>query len=231
MFRTLHWEINQGIAWLVLKQPPSNRMNRLFFAELKALVSEVIPAADFSALIIHGQGRHFSAGADIDDLLSGVKEDGNPEAMGGTEVPAFLRDNNQSFVYFQTLKVPVIAAIHGVCLGSALELAMFCHFRICAEGALLALPEVSFNLMPGCGGTQNFTHLAGRTASLETLLEGKNMNATEALSTGIVDKVVPGKMLFDTCKQLALSLSVNYDKDLRDYYLRRMLTQYDHERK
>lgn len=231
MFRTIQWEITKGIAWLVIQQPPSNKMDRLFFAELKTLVTEVIPGADFRALIIHGKGRHFSSGADIDDLLSGVKEAGvsGPDVV--SEIPAFLRENNQHFLFFKDLKVPVIAAIQGVCLGSALELAMFCHFRVCADGALLALPEVSFNLMPGCGGTQNIVPLAGRGRSLQYLLEGNNLGAAEALDAGLVDKVVPRKALYETCIQLAESMVAGYDSAKRDYYLRRMFHQNDHEGK
>lgn len=211
---------------MALYQPPSNRMDRLFFAELKTLIHEVIPVEDFGALIIHGQGRHFSSGADIEDLLSGIGEAEGHSAGKEDEIPAFLLENNQHFCFFEELNVPVIAAIQGVCLGSALELAMFCHFRICAEGALLALPESSFNLMPGCGGTQTFTRLAGSSLSLQFLLEGKNMDAQEALSAGIVDRVVPRKELYPYCEKLAAALQENYQKERRDYYLRRKLNVY-----
>ncbi len=217
MFQTIHWEVNNGLAKLALRQPPSNRMDRLFFTELGELVTSVIPETSFGALIIHGTGRHFSSGADLDDLLAGVGEAG----VGSDEVPDFLRENNQHFLYIKNLKVPVIAAIQGVCLGSALELALCCHFRICAEGSLLALPEVSFNLMPGCGGTQTLTQLIGKNAALQLILEGGNLGANEALAAGLVDKVVDRHHLMNTAETLAAAIADGYHKDKRDFYLRR----------
>jgi enoyl-CoA hydratase/carnithine racemase len=230
MFQTIHWEINEGLATLTLQQPPSNRMDRLFFAELEHLVTQVIPAASFNAVIVCGQGRHFSSGADIDDLLSGVRDAAGMGNEESEEVPVFLQENNKNFLFFHDLEVPVIAAIQGVCLGSALELAMFCHFRICAEGALLALPEVSFNLMPGCGGTQTLVHLAGRSTALQLMLEGRNLNAEEARAAGVVDIVVSRKALMATAEQIAHALTNDYHKDKRDYYLRRTFPSYEEPR-
>lgn len=220
MFQTIKWEINNGLAKLALMQPPANRMDRVFFGEMGTLITEVIPAAKFNALIVHGTGRHFSSGADLEDLLASVSS--ASDSTKSDAVPDFLSENNKHFLFFQQLNVPVIAAIQGVCLGSALELAMFCHFRICAEGSLLALPEVSFNLMPGCGGTQTLVQLVGRSLALQLILEGRNLNAAEGLEAGITDMVVPRKALMETAERMAVTLSKNYQKEKRDYYLRRI---------
>lgn len=223
MLKTIQWEINNGSGLLTLNQPPSNKMNKLFFEELKMLTSEVIPASGISSLIIHGSGRHFSSGADIDDLLGAIHF-APDDSKKPVKVPDFLEENRRSFFFFEALDIPVIAAIQGVCIGSALELAMFCHFRICAEGALLALPEVSFNLMPGCGGTQKLQQLAGKNRALELMLDGRNFSPEEALEWGIVDMVVTKKELMNIASSLAQAVSVNYKKEIKEFYLKKFKT-------
>lgn len=218
MFQTLRWEIRNGIAWLTLNQPPSNRMTTLFFDELSALMRDILPAADFDALIVHGAGRHFSSGADLDGLLTRIDESGD-----GPEIPQFLVENKQHFRRIHELSVPVIAAVQGVCLGSGLELALNCHFRICAEGALLGLPEVTFNLMPGCGGTQIISQLVSRDVALSCLLEGRNLDPAEALQAGVVDHLVPRKALLNYCENLAYRLAPGYHREKKEYYCRHLL--------
>lgn len=223
MFKTLNWKVSEGIGFLELRQPPSNRMDRIFFDELHELTTRLIPSEMPAALIIHGSGRHFSSGADIDDLLRGVAD--SPEIAGNTDVPDFLVHNNKSFLFFSELNIPVIAAVQGVCLGSALELALFCHFRICSDNALLALPELSFNLMPGCGGTQTLPLICGRNTALQLMLEGRSMDAAEALKLGIADQVVSKKELLASAITLAKQLMTNYHRDKRSYYLKHYLEQ------
>lgn len=212
--QTISWEIRESIGFMALNRPPENKMNSLFFSELKTLTTEIIPTVMPSAIIIYGSGRHFSSGADISDLLNslGHCKDG---------LPAFFEENTRSFLFFEQLDVPVIAAIRGICLGSALELAMFCHFRICSDNALMALPETSFNLMPGCGGTQHLPALAGRNAALQFMLEGRTFKAEEALATGIADAVVPKKQLMAAATNFAGSISEGFRKELKGHYLKK----------
>ncbi len=83
--------------------------------------------------------------------------------------------------------MPVVAAIRGVCLGSALELALFCHLRICAPGSVLGLPESTFGLIPGCGGVQKMIAIAGRARALELILSGETFSGEDAHRWKIVD--------------------------------------------
>ena len=225
MFKTLNWNLAEGIGFLELRQPPSNRMDRIFFDELHELTTRVIPSEMPAALIIYGSGRHFSSGADIDDLLRGVVD--SPEMSENKGAPDFLVHNNKSFLFFYELKIPVIAAIQGVCLGSALELALFCHFRICSDNALLALPELSFNLMPGCGGTQTLPSICGHNTALQLMLEGRSMDAAEAHLLGIADRVVPKKELLPSAIALAKLLMTDYHPDKRPYYLKKYFENHE----
>jgi enoyl-CoA hydratase/carnithine racemase/phosphopantetheinyl transferase (holo-ACP synthase) len=202
-FSTISWSIDEGIGQLVLNQPPNNKMNKQFFEELKSLYHEIITKADLKAIIISGKGRHFSAGADLDEMLQRILEDHR-----NNREPEFLLNNSAIFNFFENLNIPVIAAIRGVCIGSAFELALSCHFRFCEEGSLLALPESTFNLMPGCGGTQLLTRLAGFSKAVEIILEGRNLSPEEALSLGIIDKITPRKQVVQN--------AVNFAKEITD---------------
>ena len=110
------------------------------------------------------------------------------------------------------MKIPVISAIRGVCLGSALELAFFSHIRICGDGAIFALPETTFKLIPGCGGIQRIIQCAGLARGLEIILNGDNFNAQEALEWGIVHAVVPKKEVIDRALSLAENIVNNYNR-------------------
>jgi enoyl-CoA hydratase/carnithine racemase len=205
-FKTIIWNIEDCIGHLILNQPPSNSMNKLFFDELKLLHLELIPKSDLKAIIISGKGRHFSSGADLNELLQRVLSDCNDD-----KEPEFLLHNSTVFNFFEKLEIPVIAAISGVCIGSALELALSCHFRFCEEGSLLGLPESTFNIMPGCGGTQLLTRLTGFSKAVEIILEGRNISPEEALSLGIVDKITPRKQVVQIATNFANEITRQKD--------------------
>lgn len=146
----------------------------------------MIPGSGPRGIVVYGAGRHFSSGADLDDLTAALTD-----CHG--EGPSLLRDNLAAFSFFERCPVPVVAAIRGVCLGSALELALFCHARVCGEGSVLALPESTFGLMPGCGGISKMLSLAGRARTMELVLSGGTFTAEEALAWKLVDVIVPKK--------------------------------------
>jgi enoyl-CoA hydratase/carnithine racemase len=112
----------------------------------------------------------------------------------------------QSFRYIDNLTVPTIAAIRGTCFGSALELALTCKFRICAEGTVLGFPESSFGLMPGCGGSVKLPALVGKSKAIELIISGRNFSASEAYQWGIVQKVVHRRSLMEETLYVASKL-------------------------
>jgi enoyl-CoA hydratase/carnithine racemase len=199
--RTLNWKIENCIGHLVLNQPPANTMTRLFFEELSELTGSLIPNSSFKALLIYGKGRHFSSGADHFDLRTRINKSFQDEPLN--EMPAFMEQNMESFIFLHNLQIPTFAAIRGTCLGSALELALTCKYRICAEGTVLGFPETSFGLMPGCGGTIRLQAISGLHNAMELILSGKNFSAEEALKYGIVHKVVHKKGLLEETIHMA----------------------------
>jgi enoyl-CoA hydratase/carnithine racemase len=204
-FKTITWKIEKEIGHLVLNQPPANTMTRIFFDELGRITQKVIVQSAIKAIIIYGNGRHFSSGADPDELTRQIMNNlpaGYPKIQ-----PSFLEENTQSFLFFERLQIPSFAAIRGACLGSALELALFCKYRICAEGAVLGLPETSFGLMPGCGGTVKLTEIAGQAKAMEIIIGGRNFSAEEACKWGIVHKIVDRKILIEETVKMASEMT------------------------
>ena len=109
------------------------------------------------------------------------------------------------------MKLPTFAAIRGTCFGSALELALICKYRICAEGTVLGFPETSFEIMPGCGGTVMLPKIVGISKAVELIISGRNFSANEAYNWGIVHKIVSRKTLFDETLKMAKSMITRFD--------------------
>jgi enoyl-CoA hydratase/carnithine racemase len=201
MLKTIIWNIENDIGHMVLNRPPSNTMTHLFFDELRILTSEIIPKSGVKAIIIYGNGRHFSSGADPVELRKRIIE--NLPSDYPERLPSFLEENTRSFLYIGKLEIPTFAAIRGVCFGSAMELALFFKFRICAEGAVLGFPETSFGLMPGCGGTIRLPRITGKAKAIEIITGGKNFSAEDAYNWGIVHKIVERKILIAETVKIA----------------------------
>jgi len=209
------WYIKDNIGHLVLNDPPSNKMSVLFFKRFHRII-EKVKKSKIQALLIYGTGRHFSSGADLKDLLS-VISDKSIKFLGKILFkPPFFKMNNRSFLSLSELKIPVIAVIQGVCLGSAMELALSAHFRICTENSLFGFPETSFNLMPGLGGSVRILNFMNYSKALEVILKGETFDANEALRLNLVDKIVKKNIINDEALDLAKKMIKIYKKEKSD---------------
>ncbi len=203
-------------------------MTAAFFAELNDLRINKISGSEVKAIIIYGRGRHFSSGAALDELYDMVLK----ETIINTEgkiirYPDSMKNNLDALQFFNKLNIPVIAAINGVCLGSGLELALHCHFRISVPNAVLGLPESSYNLMPGLGGVQQL--LANRISkmnAMDIIFKGNSFSATEGLNIGIIDRIVPKNKLMEAATLLAEISANDYRKYLKPDYLHRFDEQF-----
>lgn len=190
-----------GIARLELKSPPRNEIDRSFFEAFSHLVSEVLPRLDIRGLIVCGQGRHFSSGTNITELkteLQHQRDDLNK---------AMLIKATSDFYALEHFPFPVVAAVRGCCLGSAVELALACHYRIAATNAVFSLPEITFDLMPGCGATVRLGELVTPGKAIEMILSGQSVSAAEAMEIGLVDAVVPKHELIQSAERLINKLN------------------------
>ncbi len=162
---------------LRIMNPPVNTLR----TGVRAGLHEGIAAAlreGARAIVLIGDGRLFSAGAEMTEFNKPRQPPSLPEVFDAIE----------------TSKVPVIAAIHGSALGGGLELALACHARVAARGATLGLPEVKRGFVPGAGGTQRLPRLIGGEAALRIIVSGEPVTATEAQALGFVDAVLDGPL-------------------------------------
>lgn len=188
-------EPDGGIARLVLDAPPRNEMDQGFFHTLAALVG-TLRNLPVRGLVVHGAGRHFSSGAAV-----GALKDGLAAAQPAAAAHALLAATS-SFQAIAALPYPTVAAVGGCCFGSGLELALACAWRVAASNAVFALPETTFDLMPGCGGTVRLPALVGRGRAVDLVLSGRFVDAGEAREIGLVDAVVDRRDLLGAARRL-----------------------------
>ncbi len=182
------------VAIVTIDNPPLNALSGALLTELLAEVERLDADADVRAIVLRGAGdRAFVAGADIKEF---------PELRGGSEGGS-ARALQELGLRLEAARTPVIAAIHGYCLGGGLELALACDMRLCAEGAQLGQPEIKLGLIPGGGGTQRLPRLAGHGRAMLLNLTGDFVDAATAERWGIVDRVVPDETLLDEAVALA----------------------------
>lgn len=196
---TVRIEREGDVATLTISNPPMNILNAEVLKELDQAISEISQDGSVRALIITGEGdRAFVAGAEISEFLG----------LDAESAPALLRRGKEIFRQLEQLKIPVIAAINGYALGGGLELALACDIRIAGTKAKLGLPEVKLGIVPGYGGTQRLTRLAGPGTAKELIFTGRMMDAAEAQQRGIVEVLADGNIVV-VAKKLAETITKN----------------------
>jgi|SRR5579863_86485 len=191
--------LDERVATLTLNNPPANVLSSPVIAELERTLEEIAQDSTTKVVVLTGSGTLFVAGADIKEI-SGISSAKKAEELALKGQAIFYR--------IESFPKPVLAAIAGYCLGGGLELAMACHIRYCGDRARLGQPEINLGIIPGFGGTQRLARLVGRAKALELILTGDMINAQEAKSLGLVNRVVPeGEVLKQTlglAKKIAL---------------------------
>ncbi|MBT2582466.1 enoyl-CoA hydratase [Planococcus sp. ISL-109] len=173
------WKKQDGVAVATINRPPANALSRALILEVDELLNEVENDADVRAIVLHGEGRFFSAGADIKEFT---------KVTSGEEFSKLSASGQAVFERVETFHKPVIAAIHGAALGGGLELAMSCHMRFVTENAKLGLPELQLGLIPGFAGTQRLPRFVGVAKAAEMLLTSDPITGTEAAQLGLANR-------------------------------------------
>ena len=156
------------------------------------------------AILCSGKPSGFCAGADLKELQADIGRWGAAATQDELREALFeASDFSGRIRDLETAGKPLVAVIGGVALGGGLELAMGCHYRIAIDedGLRLGLPEATLGLMPGAGGTQRLLRLAGMSAALPYLLDGKAMRVDEALALGVIDESMERGRAFDRARQ------------------------------
>jgi enoyl-CoA hydratase/carnithine racemase len=223
-YNKVKWSIEDGIGYLVLSQPPANAMTLDFFGEIDELTRKIKSIKGLKGIIIRGQGRHFSSGADLNELTDSINEKSKVNDNGKIlQYPEFMRRNLTSLnFFFNDLKIPVIAAIKGVCIGSAFEFALFSHCRLCTSNAVLGLPESTYGLMPGLGGIQLLFEHVTKARAMEIVFRGATFNADEAMKTGVIDRIFPKDHLLVAAEKLVEIAGLNYRRYNKNEYLHQL---------
>ena len=171
----VNYHVAEGVAVLTIANPPVNALSLPVRESLLAALrgAEADPAV--RALVLTGAGGMFAAGADLNEVASGL-----------VLKPPITREVQAQM---ESLTKPLVAAIEGLALGGGFELALTCHWRLAGGAAKVGLPEVKLGLIPGAGGTQRFTRLAGPKAALEAITSGTPLPAARAQQLGLVDEV------------------------------------------
>jgi len=181
---------------------PGESMNTLkasFASEVTHVLQEIEQQRDLQGVvIISDKPGSFVAGADI-GMIDACDNAADAESLA--------RQGQAMFDRIEGLKIPVVAAIDGACLGGGLELALACHYRVATDNprTVIGLPEVQLGLLPGSGGTQRLPRLIGIQKALPLILTGKQLRAKQAKKLGIVDDVVPATILLEAAVKRVLS--------------------------
>ena len=178
-----------------------NALNTQVMEEVLDCASAYDRDPDVGCFILTGNERAFAAGADIAEL--------NAQDYTSMYDSAFFA----GWDAFAALRTPKLAAVSGYALGGGCEVAMMCDVIIAAESAKFGQPEVKIGCIPGIGGTQRLTRLVGRARAMDMILTGRMIGASEALSMGLVSRVVPDAKLRETADEVADTIA-SYAKDI-----------------
>ncbi|MCM3766109.1 enoyl-CoA hydratase/isomerase family protein [Neobacillus niacini] len=187
-YQTISVEWSKPVLKVAFNRPEkANAMNKQMNEELDSIITEVRKDTDYKFIVFTGNGKAFSAGADMNEVLQGIENNSFSRS--------FIREDQlsrQEFLRkFDSLDQITIAAINGPMYGAGLALAMVCDFRIMADHATACLPEVERGLFFSGGGTPRLVNLIGPAKAKEFIMLCDAIDATEALKIGLVNKVVP----------------------------------------
>lgn len=197
------YRVEDGVAVLTFDLPdePVNTLSPQTGAAFQAALTRAGDDAQVQAVVlISGKKDGFIAGAKIDFLQT---------LTSAAEAEAVSRGAQEGFNQLAAFRKPVVAAIHGACLGGGLEWALACTYRIASDSkkTQLGLPEVQLGLIPGAGGTQRLPRLVGAQVALDLILTGKSLKPAKAKKLGLLDEVVPQPILRELALRRARELA------------------------
>lgn len=194
----LKWSVEEHIATISINRPPANALSSGLLKELSIILDEIEANQDIRVVLIHGEGRFFSAGADIKEFTT-IQSGGDFSK---------LSENGQSILErMEQFSKPIFAAIHGAALGGGLELAMACHFRIVSENAKLGLPELQLGLIPGFAGTQRLPKYVGTGMAAQMLLTSEPISGLDAVKFGLANYAFPEEELLNKAYEIARKIA------------------------
>lgn len=190
-------ERNERVGIVTLNRPRElNALNFQLVSELASALEELDHDEAIGCIILTGSGeKAFAAGADIKEM---VDKSAIEMMTGGFE----------AWERIKRIRTPLIAAVHGYALGGGCELALHCDMIVASENARFGQPEISIGVIPGAGGTQRLARTLGKYRTMELVLTGGQISATELFDLGLVNRVVPQGQHLQEALQLAQKVAV-----------------------
>jgi len=184
--KTLRWNWNDGVVELTLDRAPANEIGTAMLGDLEKFVAAIDALArETSVCIISSARKHgFSAGADLRELYEGAAPLEGAERLAG--VRQFLERIHAVLDAIDAAPFVTIAAVHGICFGGGLELALVCDIIVADKMARFAFPELRLGLIPGFGGIPRLKRDLGNGFVRDLLFTGRSVNATRAQAVGLV---------------------------------------------
>lgn len=184
------------IAVVALHRPQAlNALNFELMTELVTAFRGFAQDDSVHAVVLTGNDKAFAAGADIKEMAT------------ATSAEMLTKGYLEMWDELQAFKKPIVAAVSGYCLGGGAELVMVCDIVIASETAKFGQPEINIGVIPGAGGTQRLTRIAGKAKAMELILTGRQFSANEALDMGLINKIFPIESYLDEAKKLATDIA------------------------
>src|SRR5882672_9444465 len=194
---TVRFAQDGAVGTVTLDSPPLNLIGQQLISDLMAAFSQVEAAQGLRALMMRGEGKVFSAGADV-ALFAGMTAHQLRPLIG-----SFLDLGHR----IERLPFPTLAVVHGTCMAGGFELALFCDLIWAAEGTMLGLPETRLGIVPLAGGVERIAARAGLTKA-RTIAIGGELYPADVLATwGVIDRVIPADELHDSAEAFARTLA------------------------
>lgn len=190
-------ETKDGVGTIRLNRPPMNALSSAVQREIREAAQQATVDKSVKAVVVYGGPKVLAAGADVKEMAD----------WSYTDAVDRSADLTDCFSAVARIPKPTIAAVTGFALGGGLELALCCDLRVAGENARFGQPEILLGIIPGAGGTQRLTRLIGPSRAKYLIFTGRMVKAGEALSMGLVDRVVAPEEVYSAAFDLAAELA------------------------
>ncbi len=200
-YEAIKIERQDGVAILTLNRPEThNAMNQTMFVELGAAAKELQNDSDVRSVVMTGAGKSFSSGLDLGSF-AGLMQ------LSALQIHSFLKEVQNTYLAFEMMDKPVIAAVNGLAFGGAMEIMLACDIRIASDDAKFNLMEIKFGIIPDLGACKRLARLVGNGYAKELILTGDTIDAAEAYRIGMVEHVYPKDQVLPEALKLARRLA------------------------
>lgn len=197
--KTLLYEKADAIGTVRLNRPEKlNAMNFEMLEEMSSLLEDIKVDEEVRVILLTGEGRYFTAGADL-EILSTLEPEGLREQLARYWNPVFNEIEN--------LKKPTIAAVNGPAVGAGVELVLCCDLRYASENANFRLPQIDFGILPDAGATVRLPMVVGLAKAKEWILTGDVLSAGEATEAGLLNAVFQNEMFDQEVRRIAVRVA------------------------